>query len=94
MLNRLGRLIKSKGYLLGYVLIFFGILDIIDFLVANTAIKGVADTVNTLTDGEFSIFADVMDFPAKFIAIAVIYGIIKIIAGICVIYFGKRWSRK
>lgn len=91
---RLGKWIKLKGYLLGYVLIFFGILDIIDFLTAQTAIKGIAGTVNTLTEGEFSKFTGVMEFPAKFIEMVMIYGIVKIIAGICVIYFGRRWSRK
>jgi len=92
--SRLGKLIKSKGYLLGYVLILFGILDIIDFFIANTALKGVTGTVNTLTEGEFSEFTGLIDLPGKFITVAAIYGIIKIITGICVIYFGKRWSRK
>ena len=92
--SRLGKLIKSKGYLLGYVLILFGILDIIDFFIADTALKGVTGTVNTLTEGGLSEFTGLIDLPGKFITVAAIYGIIKIIAGICVIYFGKRWSRK
>ena len=94
ILSRLGKLIKSKGYMLGYVLILFGILDIIDFFISNTALKGVTGTVNTLTEGEFSELPDLLIFPANFITVTAIYGIIKIIAGICVIYFGKRWSRK
>lgn len=88
--SRLGRLAKTKGYLLGWVLIVWGAADFVKLLVLQFAWGSMTSFMGDLsTDG----LAAITTLPVRSLGIFGIYGVIKIIAGVLVLHYGKRYAK-
>lgn len=87
-----GRLFQTKGYYLGYVLLAWGILDLARFLLVRAAWSSMSGFVNSLgaagTDMQTA-----MQAPLTVLWSAVLLAVLKIVGGILVVVFGKRYCK-
>lgn len=86
-LNYLLHLLKTKGYLLGYIFILLGVLDIITYLVILFALSGFHGI------GELAGNTALISAPARISLMTLIYGGVKIVIGVLIVIFGKRWCQ-
>jgi len=92
--DKLSRLAKTKGYLVGWVLIVWGAMDLLGLLSTALMVNGFLFNfkVNVLLNS----FAEtpVAGMVTRFLWLPVLYGILKIIAGILVLKYGKCYAGK
>ena len=89
--------VRRKWYLLGWVLIAWGALDLARLLLFYLAYRGMLGGFTGLIGwnmaemGGVNLF-DV--FPAGVLLFPALYAAVKIAVGVLVLYFGKRYVRK
>lgn len=92
--SRAGHLVRTKGYLLGYVLAAWGVLDFLRVLLVRIVwhtMTGVWSGVPDFGDVEIQ---GIMNAPLTAVWLIVIPGILKIAGGILVVIYGRRYSKK
>ena len=95
--SRLGYLAKTRGYLLGWVLIAWGVLDLVQLALFYLAYRGMLGGFTGLIGWDMAEMGGVnlLDvFPAGVLLFPALYAAVKIAAGVLVLYFGKRHVQK
>ena len=92
--DKLAYLAKTKGYLLGWLLIVWGVLDLMGLL--STALMVNGFLFNFKVDMMLSgvVEGPVTGMVTGFLWLPVLYGIVKIVAGVLVLRYGKRYAEK
>jgi len=96
-IDKLAYLAKTKGYLLGWLLILWGAADLLGLLVTALMLNGFfrlsfqVDIDHIIRNAVVSPMAGVM---TGVLWMPALYGFIKIIAGVLVLKYGKRYAEK
>lgn len=96
-MDKLAYLAKTKGYLLGWLLILWGAADLLGLLVTALMLNGFfrlsfqVDIDHIIRNAVVSPMAGVM---TGVLWMPALYGFIKIIAGVLVLKYGKRYAEK
>jgi hypothetical protein len=88
---------KRKWYLLGWVLIAWGVLDLVQLALFYLAYRGMLGGFTGLIGWDMAEMGGVnlLDvFPAGVLLFPALYAAVKIAAGVLVLYFGKRHVQK
>ena len=88
---------KRKWYLLGWVLIAWGVLDLVQLALFYLAYRGMLGGFTGLIGWDMAEMGGVnlLDvFPAGVLLFPALYAAVKIAAGVLVLYFGKRHAQK
>ena len=88
---------KRKWYLLGWVLIAWGVLDLVQLALFYLAYRGMLGGLTGLIGWAMAEMCGVnlLDvFPAGVLLFPALYAAVKIAAGVLVLYFGKRHVQK
>ena len=88
---------KRKWYLLGWVLIAWGVLDLVQLALFYLAYRGMLGGFTGLIGWDMAQMGGVnlLDvFPAGVLLFPALYAAVKIAAGVLVLYFGKRHVQK
>lgn len=92
--DKLAHLARTRGYLLGWVLILWGAADLLGLLSTAMMVNGFFFNfkIDTLLSG-------VVEGPASGIVtgmlwLPALYGVVKIVAGILVLRYGKRYAEQ
>ena len=90
--DKLSYLAKTKGYLAGWLLIVWGAMDLLGLLSTALMVNGFLFNfkVDVLLNGVVE--APVTGMVTRFLWLPVLYGTLKIIAGILVLKYGKRYA--
>lgn len=92
--EQLTHLVKTKGYLLGWLLVLWGAGDLLGTLSAVLMVNGFfSHPFGAVMEG----WADITSMAgmvAGVIWLPILYGIVKVTAGILVLHFGKRAAEK
>ena len=95
--DKLTYLAKTKGYLLGWLLIIWGATDLLGLLTTVLMLKGFF-RLSFLVDIDHIIDSTVVPPVAEVVTgvlwMPALYGFIKIIAGVLVLKYGKRYADK
>lgn len=86
VINGVGHWLKTKWYLLGWVLVVWGGMDVLRALVIRFAWGSLAG----LTQDHLNWWSAAVNMPLNLLWISVAYGALKIIGGIAVAHFGKK----
>jgi transcriptional regulator with XRE-family HTH domain len=95
--DKLTHLAKTQGYLLGWVLIVWGATDLLGLLTTGLILNGffklsfLVDIDNIIQSTVVSPMTEVM---TGVLWMPALYGLIKIIAGVLVLKYGKRYADK
>ena len=92
--DKLAYLAKTKGYLLGWLLIVWGAMDLLGLL--STALRVNGFLFNFKVDMMLSgvVEGPVAGMVGGFLWLQILYGIVKIIAGVLVLKYGKRYAER
>ena len=92
--DQLAYLVKTKGYLLGWLLIFWGVMDLLGLLSTLLMVNGFLFNlrVDTLLSGVVE--GPVTGMVTGILWLPALYGVIKVVAGILVLRYGKRYADK
>lgn len=90
--TKAGRLFRTKGYYLGYVLLAWGVLDLVRFLLVRAAWSSMSGFVDSLGTAGADI-QNAMQAPLTVLWSAVLLAILKITGGILVVVLGKRYCK-
>jgi len=92
--DKLGYLAKTKGYLLGWLLIIWGAMDLLGLLSAALMVNGFLFNfkVDMMLSGVVE--GPVAGMVGGFLWLPILYGIVKIVAGVLVLHYGKRYAEK
>ena len=92
--DKLAYLAKTKGYLLGWLLVVWGAMDLLGLLSTALMVNGflfnfkVDMMLNGVVEGP------VTGMVTGFLWLPILYGIVKIVAGALVLKYGKRYAEK
>lgn len=96
--DKLAYLAKTKGYLLGWLLVVWGVVDLLGLLSTILMLNGVLGiSRNVQID---YIIGSITDMPSMagmvtgILWLPALYGILKIVAGVLVLRCGKRYAEK
>lgn len=92
--DKLTYLAKTKGYLLGWLLIVWGAMDLLGILATALMVNGFLFNfkVDMMLSGVVE--GPVAGMVGGFLWLPILYGIVKIIAGVLVLKYGKRYAEK
>ena len=90
--DKLAHLARTKGYLLGWVLVAWGVADLLGLLSTLLMVNGFLFNfrVDVLLNGVVE--GPVTGMVTGMLWLPALYGVIKIIAGVLVLHYGKRYA--
>ena len=96
-IDKLTWLAKTKGYLLGWLLVVWGATDLLGLLTSVLFLNGIFK-ISIYMDMD-QVMQNLVGFPVAEMMTSVLwvpalYGIVKIIAGILVLKYGKRYAER
>jgi len=96
--DKLAYLAKTKGYLLGWLLIIWGTADLLGLLATVMALNGffsfslnaeINHIIRSVTD-----ISSVAGMVTGFLWLPFLYGVVKIVAGVLALRYGKQYADK
>jgi len=92
--SQLVHLFKTRGYILGYLLIVWGVFDLINVVFVRLTWNKMLGFAGNMAGYMDPAIQDALSAPMNLLWVTLLLAAVKIIGGILAVVFGKRYAKK